>query len=132
MDKTSKTLGIFLDDERNPEDVTWIDYPDSIEWIVVRNRSQFNIVVHTLLLKGIYDVSCIAPKIIISFDHDIQCFEECDEGCHEVTGYHLLKWMVDSIMDEELIPPTCYFHTKNPVGKSNMENYWRNFLTVYH
>ena len=34
--------GLFLDDERNPEDVTWIKYPDNIEWIVVRDSAELS------------------------------------------------------------------------------------------
>ena len=33
--------GIFLDDERNPEDVTWIKYPENVEWFIVRTVLNF-------------------------------------------------------------------------------------------
>ena len=28
-------IGIFLDDERNPEDVTWINYPKNIVLVLI-------------------------------------------------------------------------------------------------
>ena len=52
--------GLFLDDERNPEDVTWIDYPESIDWKVVRSYSEFFYEFHRSDFQ------------VISFDHDIQ------------------------------------------------------------
>ena len=50
--------GIFLDDERKPTDVTWINYPDNVDWVVVRTKTEFC----DMGFKG-----CD----IISFDHDL-------------------------------------------------------------
>ena len=32
-------IGVFLDDERNPEDVKWVKYPANVDWCVVRRMS---------------------------------------------------------------------------------------------
>lgn len=37
----SRIKGLFLDDERVPQDVTWIKYPENVEWVVVRSYDEF-------------------------------------------------------------------------------------------
>jgi dGTP triphosphohydrolase len=115
-----KIKGLFLDDERNPEDVTWIDYPESIEWTVVRSYDEFFYEFH----RGQFQV--------ISFDHDIQDYNH--RGV-ELTGYTVLKAMLDTFMTTPpglyTLPEQVFFHTQNPIGKSNMESYWNNFCKHY-
>ncbi len=119
--------GLFLDDLRNPKEVTWIDYPTNVQWDVVRTPSEF--------IKNIdetkYDV--------ISFDHDLAAFEKHEDGdVVETTGYDLLKLLVGKIQDEcengqrlntefALRLPCLYFHSQNPTGIKNMSQYWYNF-----
>ena len=67
-----KLRGLFLDDERNPEDVTWIDYPESIDWKVVRSYDEFFYEFHRSAFQA------------ISLDHDIQDYNH--RGV-ELTGY---------------------------------------------
>ena len=112
-------IGLFLDDERNPEDVTWIQYPDNIEWIVVRDSAEF--------ADKFWDIMKSGKDYVVSFDHDIQDFY----GQLELTGYSNLKVMLDAIHYYGLIVPVCYFHTKNPIGKKNMEMYYKNFVEFY-
>ena len=110
--------GIFLDDERSPEDVTWIKYPENVEWFIVRNSIQFFQMFRALGHGG----------IIVSFDHDLQISNQYGE----VTGYSILQTMLSYIQVTGLDIPTCYFHTKNPIGKENMEAYYRNFIDFYN
>lgn len=105
----TKKVGLFLDDLREVEDVTWLTYPDNIEWIVVRNSTDFFDQLHKL------------DPDVVSFDHDIQEF--C--GADEVTGYDIIKEMVDIYLSVAEIPQ-CFFHTQNPIGKRNMEAYYLN------
>ena len=107
-------IGIFLDDERNPEDVTWIDYPNDIEWYVVRRMNDFLVAVFNM-----------TGEYFISFDHDLA---EFDLAGDENTGYKALKAMVDYHIQKEYTLPKCYFHTQNPIGKKNMEMYYQNAL----
>lgn len=109
--------GIFLDDERYPEDVTWIKYPENIEWFVTRTQDYF-----MCLLEG-------EEFDIITFDHDIECYD--DEG-REITGYDLLKWTLDHLYTNNKEIPKMYFHSKNPIGKENMEAYYNNFVDFYN
>ena len=114
-------IGLFLDDERNPEDVTWIKYPDNVEWVVVRNSDEFFRKYHAWIFMGM--------KFVVSFDHDIQEFDI--DTNEELTGYGILQKMLDTIQLNKLSIPKCYFHTQNPVGKENMEMYYKNFLEFH-
>jgi hypothetical protein len=115
--------GIFIDDERNVEDVTWIEYPKGIQWYIINRAIDFEFFLSTCVI----DDSLI--DYYISFDHDIQSY---DFNSNEITGYDLLKQMCNAIMDYNLGLPTVYFHTQNPVGRKNMETYWDNFRRVYN
>ena len=112
--------GLFLDDERNPEDVTWIDYPESIDWKVVRSYREFFYEFHRSAFQ------------VISFDHDIQDYNH--RGV-ELTGYTVLRAMLGTFLttSPELytFPEQVFFHTQNLIGKENMESYWNNFCKHY-
>lgn len=108
--------GIFLDDERYPKDVTWIKYPENVEWFIARTQYYFM----SLLEDEEFD--------IITFDHDIECYDE--EG-KEVTGYDLLKWALDYFYTNNKKIPVMYFHSMNPIGKANMEGYLASFTKAY-
>jgi len=109
-----KLFGVFLDDERLPEDVTWVNYPDNVTWVVVSSPETFNYAVKRLEEKC-YDY-------FVSFDHDIQVFVNSEE----ITGYDILKHMVNDYLYRNMPIPKCYFHTQNIVGKKNMETYYNN------
>lgn len=107
--------GLFLDDERNPIDVTWVQYPDNIEWVVVRTFSEF-----------VKEVTS-RPFALISFDHDIQDFSRGTE----MTGYDCLKFYCNFIDLQGLaLPQLVLVHSMNPIGKVNIMSYWKNFLRI--
>ena len=109
-------MKLYLDDIRNPHQS---GYKDS-EWIACKNDKTF------------IDMFTSFDNIIthISFDHDIDSYN--DDGT-EVTGYDCVKWLCDYIQDSglDISNLTLNFHTANPVGKENMETYWRNFQNHY-
>ena len=107
-------IGIFLDDERNPEDVTWINYNNDIEWIIVRNMVDF-----------IFEINDLTEDYCISLDHDIQDYTYDNI---ENTGYDCIKYLVNYCMDNNQSLPFGYFHTQNPIGKENMQKYYLNAL----
>lgn len=109
---------VFLDDERNFEDVTWVDYKtdEELNVCVVRNPLQFRTAILPLLVEE-------GALLWVSFDHDIQSF---DSECNETTGYDLVKWLVAYCIEEGYNIPVCYFHTNNIIGKRNMETYYNN------
>jgi hypothetical protein len=109
---------IFLDDERNLDDVTWIEYPDYKEVFVFRRMCDFMFAVMHIEDLENYD---------FSFDHDIQDFSS---GDIENTGYDCVKWLCDFAMDNkvDLSLNKFYYHTQNPVGNKNMKSYIDNYL----
>lgn len=109
-------INIFLDDERYPEDVKWLELPD-VEWYIVRTALDFKDLV---INYGISNVN------YISFDHDINDWSEPDDR-REVTGYDLLKLVCNEAEKIDLLPK-CLFHTQNPIGRRNMESYYINYI----
>jgi hypothetical protein len=109
-------INIFLDDERYPEDVKWLELPD-VEWCIVRTALDFKDLV---INYGISNIN------YISFDHDINDWSGPDDS-REVTGYDLLKWMCSEAEKIDLLPK-CLFHTQNTIGRRNMESYYINYI----
>lgn len=107
-------IGIFLDDERNVEDVTWMQYDKDIDWVVVRRVSDF---MFAIMHMGEED-------FIISFDHDLQDFHFYTGK--EQTGYDALRWYINYCFESGIVVKKCFFHTQNPIGKKNMESYYNN------
>lgn len=112
----TKLKGLFIDDERYPQDVIWINYPDNIEWTTVRSHYEFSLE----LAYGDSDYD------IYSFDHDIQSYD--DQG-NELTGYDSLKCLLSTeVMLGRFDKIKVFFHSMNPVGKKNMECYYQNYV----
>lgn len=109
-------MKLYLDDIRNPYQS---GYQDN-EWIVCRNDKTFK------------DMFTSFDNVIthISFDHDIDSY---DDNGDEVTGYAVLKWLCNYILDNNLDVSNLRlnFHTANVVGKENMVCYWNNFYKYY-
>lgn len=136
------TYCLFLDDERNLNDVTWVNLPSKInnDWKVVRNFNEFTL--------------CIAsygmPKFV-AFDHDLaDCHyavmqKEVEASRHtafvddehgglnltfdygpEKTGYDCAKWLADYCADNQLKLPDYVVHSLNPVGRQRIEAYLDN------
>ncbi len=119
------TWNLFLDDERNLEDVTWAPWQvrymyRNEEWVIARSYGDAMV---EILNRGF-------PKFI-SFDHDLG-----DET--KYTGYDLAKQLVvnDIISGDKesrqaykfCIDFDFFVHSKNPIGKQNIESYLNNYL----
>ena len=114
--------GLFLDDERNPSDVTWVNYYDSdnIQWKVVRTYNEFVEAINT------DSFDCY------SFDHDLQDYEmrpmepiqsafgevamELDDVYQERTGADCARELLKILGKVEIF----YIHSKNPIGSENI------------
>lgn len=109
---------LFIDDERDPINVKWGSYEEQDhyrygEWIITRNWYE------TLEILVTYGL----PHTI-SFDHDL--------GDGTPNGYEIAKKISELVMDGGYKIPKnfkFYVHSKNPVGKANIESYMNNFLT---
>jgi hypothetical protein len=116
---------LFLDDERDPKKVTWVDLP-LVEWIIARNYNQF---IDIIQKNGMPEA--------ISFDHDLadEHYQEYHRAhtissptygtfrydtLKERTGYECAKWLAQYCVDKNQKIPQYYIHTMNPIGGSNI------------
>lgn len=119
------TWNLFIDDERNLEDVTWAPWQvrekyRNEEWVIVRSYGD---AMAEILNRGF-------PSFI-SFDHDLG-------DVSEYTGYDVAKQLVenDIISGEKetrkayKFPENFdfYVHSKNVVGGKNIQSYLQNYL----
>lgn len=116
------TWNLFIDDERDLSNVTWAPLQiqekyRNEEWVVARNGQE---VLDVFLEKGM-------PSYI-SFDHDL--------GEDSGTGYDIVKMLIAIDMEtpEDMyrFPENfeCYVHSKNPIGKANIEGLLNNYMKV--
>ena len=113
---------LFLDDERELDDVTWAPWQvrekyRNEAWVICRNWSQ---VAAMIMSFGSYPT-------FISFDHDL--------GEFTPNGYDILRYLIDDAMNHPDDPAmqfpkdfAFYVHSQNPVGKANIEAYLNNYL----
>lgn len=117
---------LFLDDERFPKNVTWLELP-LVQWIIIRGHSEF---IQIIKRDGM-------PRRI-SFDHDLgpNAYKEVinsgfnfnyDNLKGEKTGLDCVKWLVEYCMNTNEEFPEYYVHTMNPVGKLNIESYIESY-----
>lgn len=114
---------LFLDDIRNPKEVTWERIPFGVQWDIVRNYDKF---VKTVEEKGL--------PVFVTFDHDLadehypKSSEDYLKGVdsskfREKTGFDCAKWMVEYCEENALPFPEFRCHSMNPVGKKNIVSY---------
>lgn len=122
---TQERYHLFLDDERQPKDVKWIELPP-LNWVIVRNYKHF---VQTINARGI--------PATVSFDHDL-CQEHYNEYTvahdpkmlsrgtiryhifKEKTGYDAAKYLAEQCLAKKVAIPEYYIHTLNPIGRLNI------------
>lgn len=120
---------LFLDDERLPHNVTWVELPDSQHYSVVRNYNEFVDLIET---RGI-------PKFV-SYDHDLADAHYTHivqdimnrenipyDSYKEKTGYDCAKWLVDYCMKKGVKHPPYLVHSMNPIGKQNIISYVESY-----
>jgi hypothetical protein len=109
---------IFLDDYREPSDVTWVKLPETYHWVVVRNYEQFVLLIDNLM----------TPPAFIAFDHDLADahYEGDFSNPNEKTGMDCAKALVDICLDHGWQIPPFIVHSLNPVGRKNIEMYLEN------
>jgi hypothetical protein len=122
---------LFLDDERIPQRVTWVELPP-VSWVIVRTYESF---VSTIEKYGL-------PKAI-AFDHDLapehydRFFQAARanapfnyEGLRYKTGYDAAKWLVNYCQKNNLDVPAYYLHTKNHIGAANIDSLFKSYMKI--
>lgn len=114
---------LFLDDERNPADVTWILIggvgSQGAEWEIVRSLDE---AINWVKKNGFPDV--------ISFDHDLGLEHYSGDYSARNTGYDFAKWLTEFDMDTGSMPDHFKFtvHSKNPTGAENIRKLMHNYI----
>lgn len=112
------SYNLFLDDVRQPSDVTWTDIPDG-PWSVVRNYADF---VRAVENRGMPDH--------ISFDHDLaeeHYQNQLGGKFTEKTGLDCAKWLTEHCMTFGYRLPAYSVHSMNPVGKERIKAFLESF-----
>ena len=112
---------LFLDDNRIPTDVTWVNLP-KCSWVVVKNYKSFR---ETIWNMGI-------PKFI-TYDHDLA---DCHYG-HGLKGdeilydgYDCAKFLVNECNKLGVKHPPYIVHSMNPIGKQNIISYVESYNRI--
>lgn len=125
-----KTL-IFLDDERNPVDVTWVMLPKHNKVIIVRTFKEFKEFVDDYITDD-----NATKEYCFSFDHDLADYEDG----YEYTGFNCANYLLNHLLDNELNLKNIEYtaHSMNPIGRQRIldlldccKEDWDNFLTRF-
>lgn len=118
---------LFLDDERSIQDVTWIDYSKWEAAYVLTMQSAARLRGYINRYGEFFDWS----TTLVSLDHDLQEYDE--KTGEEITGYSFAKWLVDWFVEKQipLQDLNIVVHSKNPIGKENIEKYISNAKLFY-
>lgn len=115
---------LFLDDQRKPKDVTWVELPP-VQWHIARNFDEFVSMVQRLGIPA-----------RVSFDHDLADEHYrpsmynpdghygnyySDGTFKERTGYHCALWLAEACAQANVPFPEAYVHTMNPIGRVYLE-----------
>ena len=107
---------LFLDDERYPDEVFWVNFSynkvhDDVT--IVRDANSFK----QEVLHNKFDC--------ISYDNDIQ---------DSVEGKHLLDWLIFLYVDNKIdwFPSKVILHTINNIAKDQMNTYIKSFSDTYN
>ena len=117
---------LFLDDERYPKNVKWVNLP-SYPWTIVRSYDDF---VKVIEKQGI-------PNFI-SYDHDlsVEAYNEANfqkflkfdySKLKEKTGMDCAKFLVQKCIDLNVSHPDYCVHSMNPIGAENIRRYIENY-----
>jgi ABC-type sugar transport system substrate-binding protein len=116
---------LFLDDERMPDKVDWVQFPRYETVYIIRTFEGF---VKQVMTYGI--------PMFVCFDHDLadQHYvamlaesegRPADYGT-EKTGYDAAKWLVDYCVEKKAKFPRHVVHSMNPIGKERIDGYIEN------
>ena len=125
---------LFLDDVRNPKDVTWITIPQKT-WVIARTYKEF---VALITEKN------QAPSFV-SYDHDLSDYtyvsmpridkfgiiQTDQHKIGEKTGYDCAKWLTDYCSTLEIKHPPYTVHSLDSVGAENIYEYIDNYNFKY-
>jgi hypothetical protein len=116
---------LFLDDERMPDKVDWVQFPRYETTYIIRTYEGF-----------VKQVTTYGVPMFVCFDHDLadQHYvamlaeaegRPADYGI-EKTGYDAAKWLVEYCSENKKKFPRHVVHSMNPIGKERIDSYIEN------
>ena len=128
---------LFLDDERMPDQVTWVDFPRYEVIHIIRSYEGFvkQIEVHGLPMFVCFDHDLADDHYVAmmqenstdtSFEYDDGDLKKTIDYGPEKTGYDCAKWLVDYCERKGEKLPMYVVHSMNPAGKARIEGYLEN------
>jgi hypothetical protein len=109
---------IFIDDYRNPSDITWVELPNVNNWIVVRSYDEFVVLFEKLPIRSVAH---------ISYDHDLVPAHYANHPTTERTGFDCAKFIVARATEEGIDIPNFTVHSLNPLGRTNITELLENY-----
>ncbi len=113
-----KKIAIFLDDERQVDFINPKLNTKKYQWVIIRNYFDFVDYVD----KNLEKIS------LISFDHDIDSF---DDAGTEWTGRDAAKYLQKKCQDNNLNFPDFMVHSMNNIGKQNILNDIKHYISKF-
>lgn len=113
---------VFLDDFKKPNNVSWIELPNTGYWHVVNSYNQF---VDHINKYGIPDFVC--------YDHDLDdehyvSTDKIDYTSFKVkTGYDCAKFLIEKCKERGVKHPRYLIHSLGVLGTENINNIIRNY-----
>ena len=133
-------MKVFLDDFRQPSDVTW-DQANTYKldgWYIVDTAHKFVSLVDELTSENM--------PVLISFDHDLldehyepgrdwsnlSVYEGKEfKGVNNWTGFHCAEYFIEHLLKHNITPPIMYCHSLNQQGERNINRIWKKYLKIY-
>ena len=119
---------LFLDDERMPDKVDWVQFPRYETIYIIRTYEGF-----------IRQVETYGVPMFVCFDHDladqhyVAMLAEAEgrpaDSGPEQTGYDAAQWLVDYCAEHSFKFPRHVVHSMNPIGKERINGYIENAKT---
>ncbi len=102
-------MKLFVDDERQPPDDTWMvvrDGKEAIGTLLAMSSSAFN-------PKSGMQIFPATLCEVLSLDHDL--------GENVPTGYDVAAWLEEAVFTQGVVPPMLLrVHSANPVGRARI------------
>lgn len=123
------TYVLFLDDVRQPDNVTWAQFPRDEMTFIVRNYKSF---VKTVMLNRVPMFVCFDHDLaeehyaVQAIENDMVKTDQVPDYGSEKTGYDCAKWLVDYCAENKVKFPKYVVHSLNPAGKDRIIGYIEN------
>ena len=113
---------LFLDDTRQPKDVTWIKLPKQ-DWVVVKNADEFMTYIKLHGIPARISMDCDLCNEHYGFD-----WANSNTKPEQLSGVDCVKWLINYCEEHNHQFPAYTLHTMNPVGKYDMEKCIQDYL----